>query len=133
MTYADWIASYLARFSHPEACLGRCAEAVEEMALAFPELEIKKGHVYTTWGKRGHWWLVTDDGSIVDPTAAQFPIIFEYEEYVEGAEVRVGRCMNCGEDLWGQPEEQGKNICSSECYSAFAGTLNAGLRDRGDT
>ncbi len=126
--YQKWIEDYLAGLAFPGACLGRCQEAVQEMAVAFPELRVVRGHVYCAapWGKRAHWWCETDYGQIVDPTAAQFSVeIFEYEEYTEGAEVRIGRCMNCGEEIWGKPEKAPQQFCGSECHDGLAAEMNA--------
>ncbi len=120
--YGEWIAEYLLRFDDPAATLGRCKQAVEEMKEAFPELEIVRGHVYCPqpWGKRGHWWLKDEEGKIVDPTESQFLCgIYEYEEYREGAPVRVGKCMNCGDDIWDTPERAPQSLCSKECEAAY--------------
>jgi hypothetical protein len=91
------------------------------MVKAFPELTIVKGHVETLeWGRRGHMWLRMADGTIVDPTASQFPGILEYDEWKPGDEVRVGACMNCGEDIWRSvqtldTEPYNPMVCSEEC------------------
>lgn len=95
--YENWISDYLDR---TEFVLGECKKATQEMKEAFPELEIVKGHVYTSWGRRGHWWLTGPDGDVVDPTVTQFGVVFEYEPWEPGGEVYVGKCMNCGEEVW---------------------------------
>lgn len=122
MTYEEWIAAYVEK--KEGKLLGRCKEAVEEMVLAFPELKKVPGHVYCGWGRRGHWWCVTSDGKIVDPTVQQFDIVFEYEPWVPGTEVRVGKCMECGEEIWkaiqSLEEEPGREtFCSKDCEIAF--------------
>lgn len=117
--YQTWIKNYLAR--HNGAVLGRCRDATEEMQRDFPELRIRKGHIYDlSWGQRGHWWLETSDGEIVDPTASQFPALMEYEEWKPGRPVRVGKCMNCGKDIWEKvetldEEPRRRSSCSHEC------------------
>jgi hypothetical protein len=98
---------------------GRCKEVSEEMAKAFPELIVVRGYVQTLFGKRGHWWLKTEEGEIVDPTAKQFPGIFSYEEWKDGMEIRLGRCFNCGEEIWGQPEDR-SYFCNDECAKSAA-------------
>lgn len=119
--YETWIAEYAARAK----LYGQCEPATKEMAAAFPELSIVRGHVIDgRWGKRAHWWLVTPAGEIVDPTAAQFPALFEYEPWSPGQEVRVGRCMNCGDDIYLAVdtldiEPPQKCICSEACARAF--------------
>ena len=124
--YDAWIKDYLSRFEHPAHCLGKCEAAVEEMKKAFPELRVVKGHAYTAWGKRAHWWFESPEKKVVDPTAAQFSLIFEYEEYEEGAEVRLGKCANCGDEIWGPPEKGQQMMCSPECHNAYAAYLNGG-------
>lgn len=125
--YQRWIARYLARFTRPEATLGRCHEAAHELARAFPELRVVRGHVHCGWGKRGHWWTVTPDGEIVDPTAAQFTCgIDAYEEYRPGDDVRIGVCANCGDELWGPPGTTAPTVCGSACQDAYVAYLNAG-------
>lgn len=91
---------------------GYCAEITEKMAAAFPELKRVRGHYYDAfWGERGHWWLVAPDGSIVDPTKAQFPDKNgEYIPWREGEEEPTGKCMNCAAYTYG-----GKDCCSVEC------------------
>ena len=125
MTYEEWIAQYVDRYA---TVLGKCAAATTEMCAAFPELKRVAGHVYPLgWGRRAHWWCVTPDGAIVDPTAAQFPggDAFEYEPWEPGSPVRVGRCMNCGEDIMAYPEKLeealgGASFCDDACAKDMA-------------
>lgn len=127
MTYDEWIAAYADRARAAKSSVfGRCREATDEMAAAFPELRRTPGHVLVLdWGRRAHWWLVAPDGSVVDPTAAQFPAIIEYEPFEPGVEVRVGRCMNCGEDLYAYPQSLDEQLtkpmfCGDVCASEMA-------------
>ncbi len=120
--YAEWVDAYVLRTPN---LLGRCKEAVAEMAAAFPELTRVPGHVYVArWGQRAHWWLTTPDGTILDPTASQFPFIFDYEPWRPGTEVRVGRCMECGQDLYAAAESLDvepphRSMCDDQCAAAF--------------
>lgn len=116
--YLEWIDQYV---NDVPALLGRCKEACALMIKAFPELKEVRGHVWVpAWGKRGHAWLKDMNGNIIDPTADQFPGIAEYEAWNPGDECRVGKCMNCGDDIW-KPlqtldEDPGVySICSDEC------------------
>lgn len=94
--YRCWIEEFV----RTERLLGNCKTACEKMKVAFPELRIALGHVHdAAWGKRGHFWCVTPNNQIVDPTAAQFPALLSYEEWKPGDEVLVGKCMNCGAQL----------------------------------
>lgn len=124
--YKTWISRWLEN----NRALGACQQAVTELVKNFPELTVVKGHVYcpAPWGRRAHWWATAPDGSIVDPTASQFPGIFEYEPWVPGTEVRVGKCMNCGCEIWEavesiDTEPPQKCICSPECHADFAAYL----------
>lgn len=92
---------------------GKCAEITLEIAEKDPSLTRVRGHyICPIWGKRGHWWLKKEDGTIVDPTKAQFPSggFGEYIEWVEGAEEPTGICMNCGEEVYGSDY-----FCSKRC------------------
>lgn len=113
-----WITAFV--LEHEHKVMGRCREAVVLMKQAFPELLVSRGHVSTIWGMRAHWWLLTPEGEVVDPTASQYPGIFEYLPWEPGDEVQVGKCMNCGEEIWeptdsldGPPPQ--KSICSPKC------------------
>ncbi len=98
LKYIAWIADYMER---NRSVFGRCKEAVKEMVQQFPELTAVPGHVQVPgWGKRGHWWCTTKEGQIVDPTASQFPHIYSYEPWKPGDEVMVGKCFNCGDEIW---------------------------------
>lgn len=132
IAYAAWIECYVARCGGPEATLGRCESAAKEMAAACPELTVTAGHVMCPepWGRRGHWWCTAPDGSIVDPTRGQFPFFDEelsYEPYVEGADVRLGRCMDCGESIWGPASRGYQQFCDESCERSFGASLMGGL------
>lgn len=125
--HAEWIAAYARRIGG--RMLGRCQEAAAEMAAAFDDLRLVRGHVHCPEprGKRGHWWCADCDGNIVDPTAAQFTEgIFEYEEWTEGDEVRLGTCMDCGASIWGSAPRGHVTFCSPECETRCAAYLNGG-------
>lgn len=124
--YEAWIDAYEAK---QKSLLGMCASATMEMVADFPELRRIGGHVLVPlWGRRAHWWCETPDGEIVDPTASQFPDIAEYEPFVPGSEVRVSRCMNCGDDIFAcvdsltEPLPKGTNttFCTSACEADMA-------------
>jgi hypothetical protein len=39
-----------------------------------PTLTLVRGHYLDPiWGEQEHWWCVKPDGTVVDPTAKQFP------------------------------------------------------------
>lgn len=124
MTHQEWIEDWLSK-NH---ALGRCEEASKEMAAAFDDLTIVKGHVYCAWGKRGHWWLTTSDGTIVDPTASQFVALFSYEIWKPGDEIRIGKCMNCGAEIWESVQsidrDYRKELCGEFCAREFEEYMN---------
>ena len=54
---------------------GRCKELSEAAAAEDPTLTVTKGwYDDPLWGEQEHWWCTRPDGTIVDPTAAQFPV-----------------------------------------------------------
>lgn len=67
-----------------------------------------------------HWWCVDVDGTIVDPTAEQFSQPGPYVPLDEKVHfVRVGRCHNCGIDIYGLLSEAPQSVCSDECRDAL--------------
>lgn len=128
--YDEWVHDWLFNNNALESGgYSRCREASEDMVKDFPSLTVVRGHVYCPhpWGKRGHWWCVEADGTIVDPTASQFPVVFRYEAYVEGDDVRLGTCMNCGGEIWGPNPEAvfSTSMCDAECGRAFEVYINS--------
>lgn len=117
--YEQWISANVSE------SYGACKEVTTAMAQAFPELRRVRGHYQDAlWGKRSHWWLVTPDGSIVDPTASQFPTRGhgEYVEWTEGAKEPVGKCPNCGEYSYNPG-----GCCSDDCGREYAAYLMRGI------
>ena len=109
--YTRWVAENVTE------TYGTCAEVTAEMALTFPDLKRVRGHYYCPiWGERNHWWLVTQDGRVFDPTAAQFPSggLGEYVEWEEGAKEPTGMCPQCGEPVY-----DGGTCCSQDCHTAY--------------
>ena len=98
MTYHEWIQGWLSRHK----AYGHCREAVRALVASFPELKAVPGHVECPipWRRRAHWWAVAPDGTVVDPTASQFPVIYGYEPFVPGSEVYTGPCYWCGCDIY---------------------------------
>lgn len=119
---------------------GQCEDAAKAMAQEFPELTSVPGHVWAgPWGQRQHWWLTTADGTIVDPTATQFPVHVDdliYEAFQPGHSVVVGRCRECGDDIekklnsLDEPIEI-RDFCSSRCENAYTASLMAPVQWEG--
>lgn len=124
-THSEWIAAWLSD-NNP---YGQCKEACAEMMEVFEDLTLVPGHVFTNWGMRDHFWCVDTAGNIVDPTATQFGWVMEYEPWVPGTEVRVGKCMECGEEIWEAVQDLSdvprKDMCNDRCARAFEADLNA--------
>lgn len=116
-----WIIEH---YPNAEAAYGRCDDATREMQRAFPELTRVRGHYYCpVWGERQHWWLVTAEGAIVDPTAAQFPSDGDgvYQPWVEGDEEPSGKCPNCGGLVY-----SGGTVCSDVCARSYEAYIMRG-------
>lgn len=116
--YQSWIEAH---YPTQESAYGHCDDATLAMQAAFPELRRIRGHYYCfTWGPRTHWWLITEAGEIIDPTAIQFPSEGhgEYEPWLEGAEEPSGKCPECGGYVYG-----GGTVCSEACARAYGAYL----------
>jgi len=99
-----------------EKAYGNCEKVCRKMQRQFPELQLIRGHYYCiVWGERTHWWLQTECGDIIDPTAIQFPTNGSgvYEPWDETQEEPTGKCIQCGEYCY-------KGIyIHQECQEAF--------------
>lgn len=127
MSYAEWITAYVA--SQPEGFVrGKCKEATTQMVAAFPELRVAAGFVYCTWGRDEHFWCVTPDGVIVDPTKSQFQAVYHYEELdLNDPKTRdlvpIGKCVNCGEETY--TSSPSSEVCSQSCHDSYVAYLNS--------
>lgn len=115
--YAEWITENV------KDCLGMCSTWTAKLMYEFPELTRVRGHYLCWgWGEREHWWCVAPDGSIVDPTAAQFPSKGhgEYVPLPENAPEPTGMCPDCGEYVY-----DGNTFCSTACERNTIAYLNS--------
>lgn len=118
--YQEWIDK---NYPTWESAISDCGNAVQKMKEVFPELEVKAGWISGS----EHWWCVDPQGNIVDPTLVQYigrgiKPPFHYKEFQPGMLVRVGRCMNCGDDIYKQVQTLEGNrvsICSNACERAY--------------
>jgi hypothetical protein len=119
--YGNWIETWL----ESNAAYGNCKRAAEAMAEQFPELTVVCGYVETNYGRRDHFWLKDFKGDLIDPTISQFQWVLEYEEFKPNKTwVRVGKCMNCGEDILRKIQSLDEMVyvgsaCSSACEKAL--------------
>lgn len=100
--YRAWMADYAERAGYLR---GKCTTATREMVAAFPELRRVRGFVSVVgFGVGGddveHAWCESDDGEIFDPTVKQFPAVADYRAFEPGDVVRVGKCMQCGFEIY---------------------------------
>lgn len=121
--YKNWIDAYIERTDYLR---GKCRAGSNEMAEAFPELKVVFGWVLTLYGEEEHFWCETEDGKIVDPTVGQFLSIGGYRKFNPGDPVRVGKCMNCGSEIYGSitsledKKPQLINGAISKCECSYA-------------
>jgi len=98
---------------------GKCKEYCEAAIAEDPTLTIVRGHYWDyMWGEQAHWWTVRTDGTIYDPTKAQFPSngMGDYTPF-NG----IITCAQCGKEV---PEEDAQYygnyaFCSGEHIYAF--------------
>lgn len=116
----------MTELSYDYSLRGKCKELSDQAVADDPSLRLVRGWYHCPfWGKQDHWWTVRPDGSIHDPTAAQFPgkgTLGEYEEFTGTCE-----CANCGTEF----QETDPNasfesryaFCSYRCHGMFVGVL----------
>jgi len=122
--YFAWISK---RYPDAATACCRCEEATKEMVQAFPELRRVGGWVAGSPMRRPrrgaeHWWCVTPDGCIVDPTRAQFlwAEIYYREKTAEDPEP-IGKCLHCGGYCWAVHPDTG--IPVPDASSSFCGAF----------
>ncbi len=139
--YHRWIDDYRGRYNG--RVTHKCAAATAEMVEAFPELRVERGFVlareedrvdlptpdmclearrsvyHLDVGLFQHFWCVTAEGEVVDPTRAQFrpglePIYVAYD-MVQHGPLPSGKCPDCGEIVF--PEQRG--FCDKTCEARW--------------
>lgn len=72
-----------------------------------------------------HRWCVDVDGTVVDPTEEQFSIKGVHVPLDEMFHIiQIGRCMNCGEYIYGLKKDGPKSCCSDECATQLEDYYN---------
>ena len=123
LAYNMWVN---ANYPNAHSAGRQCSEATQKMVNVFTELKRVRGlaHVEEPDGlpptRTPHWWCIAPDGSIVDPTAHQYPTkILEYEEADESKGSPTGKCPNCGGLCY-----KNEYFCSKKCNKEYLDYLN---------
>lgn len=113
--YDQWIKE------HVYECKGNCKLYAQEMAEAFPELIVVSGTYFRPEDSPAdHWWCVTKEGEIIDPTAHQFELdrdgrpVYKVDNANYTTDENVtGKCPRCG--AWCYDNDE---YCSAKCELA---------------
>ena len=103
---------------------GKCKEMAEAACKDDASLRLVRGYYFCPmWGQQPHWWCERTDGSVVDPSAKQFPSkgIGDYIEFDGNVD-----CANCGKTMREDsvPYAEGRYaFCSYCCYGQFIGVV----------
>lgn len=98
---------------------GKCQEYAAVAVAADPTLTLVRGwYCDPVWGREEHWWTTRPDGSIYDPTAAQFPMggVEDWYEEFTG----LYPCEECGAETLEADLIQGC-CCSPRCFMRMVG------------
>ena len=108
---------------------GKCEEYAKAAVASDPTLRLVRGwYIDPMWGRQEHWWTERPDGSIYDPTSAQFPlggVADWYEEY-RG----VFPCEGCGAEV--SEDDHYLGCCSMACYGRMVGVPVLGRTEGSD-
>ena len=101
---------------------GKCKQMSEAACEADPTLTLVKGTYFCPiWcSEEFHWWTVRQDGTIYDPTAAQFPSNGHgFYEPFNG----YYSCEECGEEVKEEDivGDGSHMFCSNRCYARCVG------------
>lgn len=100
---------------------GKCKQLAEAAVKNDPSLKLVRGYYYCpVWGEQPHWWTIRPDGTIFDPTAAQFPSNGK-GYYVEFS--GIIQCSECGKTMKEEEASFDSNycFCSPSCHMRFVG------------
>lgn len=101
---------------------GKCKELSEAACAADPSLRLVRGYYWCpVWNtQEPHWWCEREDGTIVDPSAKQFPskgngTYTEFDGYFD--------CSECGKRIHeDEAYHHGRySFCSGRCCARFVG------------
>ena len=100
---------------------GKCKIMAEALVKRIPGLRLVRGFYHCPlWGKQSHWWAQKNDGTIIDPSVAQFPSYGSgtYEEF-NG----MVRCEECGKEISEEKAYIQNNhcFCDGLCFGRYVG------------
>jgi hypothetical protein len=101
---------------------GKCKEFCEKAIQEDPTLTLVRGHYYCpAWNtEEPHWWTVTPNGEIYDPTAKQFPSKGHGVYTPFDGTVTCSNCEKKGDEKEFTHHSR-YSFCSYECYGQFIG------------
>lgn len=116
--------------SIPYLLKGKCSPWTLLFVARFPELTRVAGF----YNGAEHFWCVDQSGAIVDPTVEQFyvpawswnPLAYRVYD-PETDEVFLGKCMNCGSEIYGLISEGQQSVCrdaESDCQAQLEDYYN---------
>ena len=116
--YQDWINQH-----YPTSLSTRlkCKVISHRMVTEFPELKVVRGQIEVEEPcglpptKTQHWWCISPEGEVIDPTSHQYPTrILTYQPVDESKGEPTGKCMNCGDICY-----NGSQFCKRKCELEF--------------
>ena len=116
-----------------DICRNKCTWWAKTFQERHPELTLVRGffgirnpeNPCTEVAIIEHVWFTTELGEIIDPTRAQFGSLQEgwsdlYRVFdPEQDHILIGKCPNCGEEIYGLEKDGPKDICSEECAESY--------------
>jgi len=115
----------LEELARPEYGSGRCRDEALKLARDDRSLTVVRGWATPVGGAMiEHWWLIDQDGKVVDPTVDQFPARPVYIPECVGVPPErpalMYLCPNCGDTHTG---DFSVDVCSDRCARAYASYL----------